>query len=241
LAASPLFCVLAFAQNLDHVREVNLARIKSLPSFVADETIVRYKSRHVDPPQWEKFDTIESEVAVQKGVNFSRKNTRWNGKPTKKTLFPGYNWAVQFGLELKPLFDPECHTGIEFEGREGRLIAYRYSAKPGNCFGSFGVKDSYFRPTKNWNPARTGRFKVEEQSGNLVEYQENASEFPKGFGMNANRLIVKWDYVKIGDSSFLLPVAWESFGGFVHSDLWHLDVTFRNHRHFEATSGITFQ
>lgn len=236
-----LFCALVQAQDLDHIRDVNLARAKSLPSFVADEVMVRYKSRHTDPPKWERVDVVESEVAVERGVNFSRKNVRLDGKPWKKPLLPGYNWSVMFGAELKPLFDPACHTTVEFQGRDGSLLVYRYSAGAGGCFGNFAVKDGLFSRTRVWNAARIGMFKIEESSGNLVQHEEDASEFPKGFGMDPNRLIVNWDYVKIGESSYLLPVSWESFGGFVKEDLWHLTVEYKNHRHFEAKTGITFQ
>ena len=74
--------------KLEHIRAVNLARAAALPSFVADEMAVRYKSKHVDPPQWQLVDTIESEIAVQ-GVDFTRRNTRIDGKSWNQPGFPG--------------------------------------------------------------------------------------------------------------------------------------------------------
>lgn len=239
-----VFCALAQAQNPDHIREVNLARAKSLPSFVADEVIVRCRSPHTEPPKWERVDTIESEIAVQGDSHFSRTNVRQNGKASTKSTFSGFFMSPQFGTELKPLFDPDCHTAIEFEGPEelnGRkVLVYRFSAKPGGCFGAFLMKNGYFSREKIYNPARTGRFKVEEPGGNVIYYEEEAFEFPKGFGQDLTRQILKWDYVKIGDSSYLLPVSAETFSGAVREDLWHITVQYKNHRHFEASSEITF-
>ena len=122
--------------DLNRVREVNLEHAAKLPNFVADETAMRYKSRHTVPPRWELFDKIEAEIVVQ-GSSFRRQNVRRNGKPWKKPDFSDFNWGLQFGYELKPLFDPKCPTAIEFEGREEargkQLLAYRYHAPPDGC------------------------------------------------------------------------------------------------------------
>jgi hypothetical protein len=56
----------------------------------------------------------------------------WN-----RSLSPLFNWET--GLdELKPLFDPECPTTIDFAGREearGRpVVAYRFQSPQDGCF-----------------------------------------------------------------------------------------------------------
>ena len=123
--------------DLSRVREVNLEYAAKLPNFVADETAMRYKSRQTVPPRWELFDTIEAEIVVQ-GSSFKRQNVRRNGKLWKKPDFSDFNWGLQFGYELRPLFDPKCPTVIQFEGREEtrgkQLLAYRYHAPPDSCF-----------------------------------------------------------------------------------------------------------
>jgi len=82
---------------LEHVRAVNLERAAKLPDFVADETAVRYHSRHTDPPEWKHVDTIESEIAFQRGTQFSRQHVRVNGQPWHKKGFNGYNWGGPLG------------------------------------------------------------------------------------------------------------------------------------------------
>src|SRR5580704_17249236 len=73
--------------KLEHIRAVNLARAASLPSFVAYEIAVRYKSKHVDPPEWQLVDTIQSEIAIR-GDGFVRQHTTVNGKPWNKPNLP---------------------------------------------------------------------------------------------------------------------------------------------------------
>src|SRR5262249_15510887 len=127
------------AAALQHAREINLERAGELPNFVADETLIRFKSRHIDPPNWQQVDTIQSEIVV-KGSDVTRQHTLLNGKPWKKNYFPDFNWSVQFGTEIRPLFGSKCGTMIEFEGRTeigGRqLLAYRFHAPPNGCFGT---------------------------------------------------------------------------------------------------------
>jgi hypothetical protein len=226
------------ATALQHAREVNLERAAKLPNFVADETMVRYKSRHTNPPKWQKMDTIESEIAV-KGPDVTRQHTLINGKPWKKGYFPGFNWSVQFGTELQPLFGPKCGTTIEFEGptqeRGKQLLAYRFQAPPNGCFGTL----TQYR--KHYSPVWSGRFLIEDPGGSLVQFEDEAHEFPKGWEADPITQTITWDYVKIGNDSYLLPVGFEVFGGITNGDLWHVVVEFKNHRHFEASSNLTFK
>jgi hypothetical protein len=230
---------------LEHTRTVNLERAAKLPSFVMDEKATRYRSRHTDPPKWEVFDTIESEIVVR-GEGFARENVRRNGEPWKKPNFSDFGWGIPFGNEIKPLFDPKCSTVIEFEGREDvqgkQLLAYRFHSPPGGCFGNFLVTRGFLVVfAKQYNPARTGRILVDDPGGNVTRYEEEASEFPKGFGADPWKQTTTWGYVTIGDASHLLPVAEDIYGGFTFADLWHVVVEYKNHRHFEASTSVTFK
>ena len=230
---------------LEHAQQVNLDRAANLPNFVADEVAVRFSSRHIDPPQWQRVDTIESEIAVR-GGGFTRQHTTVNGKPWSKPKLPdGATWSVMFGYELKPLFGADCQRTIEYVGHEHihskAALAYRFQVPPNGCFGTFNIKDGFFSFLKIANPARTGRFLLDDPGGNLIYFEIEAKEFPKGFDSDPSTYIETWDNVKIGDTSYLLPVASEMFGGFKREKLWHVTVEYRNHRHFESSADISFK
>lgn len=230
------------AARLERARTVNLERAANLPSFVMDEKATRYHSRHTDPPKWEVFDTINSEIVVR-GQGFTRENVRRNGKPWEKPNFSDFNWGIPFANEIRPLFDSNCSTVLEYEGRQDsrgkQLFAYRFHSPPNGCFGNFLIRKLF--SSKTYNPARTGRILIDDPEGNVVRFEEEASEFPKGFGSDPMKQTTTWDYVTIGDASHLLPVAEDVYGGFTFADLWHVVVEYRNHRHFEASTNITFK
>lgn len=237
--------LLAQDARLEHARQVNLDRAEKLPTFVADEIAVRFQSPRIDPPEWRQVDTIESEIAVRNG-RFTREHTRVNGKPWNKAHLPnGAGWSVQFGYELKALFDPACPNDIQYketaEVRGKAVLEYTFRTPAGGCFGNVSIKNGLISPLKVSNPPRFGRFMIDEPDGNLIYFELEANDFPKGFPADPFKAIHKWDYVKIGEESWLLPVGFEIYGGAGRSGLWHVVVEYKNHRHFESSTSITFE
>ena len=125
--------------ELEHARQVNLEPAANMPNFVADETAKRYSSpRKANPPVWKLVDTIESEIAI-KGSVPTRQHVLINGKPwnIRSSWLPGINWGPLFGAEIKPVFDPECPTTVDSEGRQEvrgkQLLVYRFTSPPDGC------------------------------------------------------------------------------------------------------------
>ena len=66
------------------------------------------------------------------------------------------------------------------------------------------------------------------------------ADFPEKFGIDRSVETESWDYVLIGGSTYLVPVA-VTWG--LHLDngsAWLFKVEYRNHRHFEASSKLGF-
>jgi hypothetical protein len=222
--------------ELAHARQVNLDRAANMPNFVADEMVKRYTARKTSPDAWKLLDTIESEITF-KGGEPTRQHIRINGKPGNKPI-PGPNISPEFGTEIKPVFNPDCPTDIDFAGRQElhgkQLLVYRFSSPSYGCFGYFDT------PKGRYLPSRTGRILVEDPGSSMIQYEEEASEFPKGFQTDSWREVTLWDYRKLGDASYLLPVTNDFFQGFSSGDLWHVSVEFKNYQLFEASTNVTF-
>ena len=63
---------------------------------------------------------------------------------------------------------------------------------------------------------------------------------PKGFGLRAFQQTIVWDYIKIGDASYALPVTLDFYLD-LFGDPWHVSFEYKNHRRFEAGTSITFK
>jgi hypothetical protein len=228
----------ATQRELEHAREVNLQYAASMPNFVADETAKRYTSDNKSP-QWRYLDTVDTEITIS-GTRATRQQIRRNGKPWGRPFqaLPGFKWSG-FGNEIRPLFDLQCPTNIEYEGRQevrGKpLLEYRFTSPPDGCFGPFYIE------YQRYNPARTGHAFIEDPAGTVVQMDEEASEFPTQFEFTKRNEEVWWDYVKIGDALHLLPVRANFVAVFSSGKRWRVEVEYKNHRHFEASTNITFQ
>jgi hypothetical protein len=224
--------------RLEHAREVNLAYASNMPNFVADETAMRYTSGSKSA-KWRYLDTIRTEIAF-KGNRAVRRQISRNGRPWTGPFeaLPGFKWYGGFGTEMKPLFDLQCPTMIEYEGRAEvrgkQLLEYRFRSPEDGCFGPF-----YFE-YQRYNAARTGHVFIDDPGGNVIQFDEEANEFPAEFQFAQRREEVSWDYVKIGDASHLLPVGANFVVLYSSGTRCRVEVEYKNHRHFEASTKLIF-
>jgi hypothetical protein len=226
--------------ELERVRQVNLEYLSKMPNFVADETARRYESDDAEKP-WRLYDTIEDEITFR-GVELGRRNIRQNGKrfPSPFIQLGHFRWGGGFGVELHALFDATCPTKIDFAGTEAgsgsELLVYLFSSPPEGCFWPHAwgsLKNTY-------NPARTGRILVDAGRGNVVRYQEESAGFPEKFGKDRGTMTQSWDYVRIGDATYLLPISAEFVARQSDGSAERVLVEYKNHRHFEAATSVTF-
>jgi len=224
---------------LERARGVNLAYARSLPNFIVDETVTR-QVRRAGNSEWRLADNFVSEVRIQASQE-TRQNIVKDGKPWTQPFaaIPGFRWFLGFGAELNPLFSPGCLVTFESQGPEptpGRQAwGYQYEAPADGCFGWY---DSGYQ---RYFPAFSGRIIVDGATGRLVRFEQKALGFPQAFPDRQAEKIVVWDDIEIGGSSYLLPVSATYLTEFSDGDAWWVKVQYRNHRHFEASSNITFR
>ncbi|MDE3197956.1 MAG: hypothetical protein KGN84_16530 [Acidobacteriota bacterium] len=227
--------VLSDSPAIEHAREVNLEYAKHLPNFVADETVKRSFDRR-GTGDWKFEDTIESEISFS-GWRAARRNVLRNGKAWRRPIqaLPGFVWYGGFGTEIEPLFDRGCPTILRDAGKEESALVFGFESPADGCFGRFTVGYERF------NPARSGRVFVSESDGHMLRYEEDATGFPEHFEFEERKESVRWDYVKIGDGTHLLPVHAEFLVTYRSGVRWRLVVDYTNHRHFESASRVDYQ
>lgn len=225
-------------RELAHARQVNLDYAAHMPNFVADERAKRYRMGP-GSSTWRDFDTIESEITF-KGNHAVRQRIRRNGKPWEQPFeaLPGFKWYEGFGTEISPLFDPKCPTKLDYQGRSksgGRqLLDYKFSTPIDSCFPFF------FFDYQRFNPARTGHVFIDDPAGSIMQLDEEATGFPKEIQFAERDEHISWDYVKIGEDAHLLPVRANFLVRYYDGTHYRIEVEYKNHRHFEASSNVTF-
>lgn len=226
------------SQEFERARRVNLDYVANMPNFVADETAKRYRSTR-KTPRWTSFDTLETEITFQ-GHRIIRRQIRRDGKPWDQPFeaLPGFKWYGGFGSEIRPLFDPKCPNTVEYQGRAkvgGRqLLEYRFTTPLDGCFGFF-----YYQ-YQRFNPARTGHVFVDDPGGNVFQLDEDSRGFPDEFEFAEREEHLFWDYVKIGEETYLLPVRATCLASYFSGTRYRIEVEFKNHRHFESSTNLTF-
>jgi len=227
------------SRELEHARQINLQYAANMPNFVADEIARRYRST-VQSPGWSLYDTVESEITFR-GRRAVRQQIRRNGKPWDQPFdaLPGFKWYEGFETEISPLFDPQCPTAIEYQGdsKAGgrRRLEYRFTSPVDGCFPFL-----YFA-YQRYNPARSGHFFIDDPGGSVIQVDDVAGEFPADFEFAGREEHMFWDYVKIGNNSHLLPVRANFLVVYSSGTRYRVEVEYRNHRHFEASTNVTFK
>jgi hypothetical protein len=224
--------------GLDRVRAINLAHVRNMPSFVASEVAVR-SLRRKGTSQWKQIDTVESEVAVHEN-DLVRTKIRIDGKSYKSesNLPPGVWTSGGFGEDLKALLDPNCANRFEFAGREEsgghRAVVYHFNAPMDGCFGPNGWG------FEQYAPALSGQILADEATGDVFQMQYHDVGVPREMGGDAG-VAYSWKFVKIGDASWFLPATTDSAWIAPNGDSWRILIEFKDHRHFESSTVVTFQ
>ena len=113
-------------------------------------------------------------------------------------------------------------------------LVYRFRSPADGCFGNLYGSRPY-------NAARAGRVLIDDPTGEILQFEEEATGFPRGFVFVQRNQVMIWDSVKIGDVSHWLPVSADFSWRMSDGSLTRAAAVYKNHRHFEAATNVTFQ
>lgn len=228
---------------LEKARVVNLERASHLPNFIADEEVscyVQTPDQPIDKP-WMLKATIRSEVTF-KGGGQSRQRIGADGKPDPSSAIPAgcIEWSEGYAIYFKPLFDPACGTAFTFSKTLGKPGAqawvYNFSASPESlCFGPT------FSDFERAYATHDGAVLIDIQSGDMISVAARSSGYPKAFPIMENQETLVWNVVRIEGESHLLPVSYERVRQNGYGGAQRVTAVYSNHRHFEASSSVTYK
>jgi len=189
---------------------------------------------------WQAQDVVTAEVVWEAGKERYEK-LAINGKQVKKADVEAkgaYSYG-EFGTVLEDLFSPA--TAADFKYRGSRSI----QQKPAFIY-DFDVDHPHSHwtvqvPGQKINPAYRGSVWIEKSTARVLRLEMQAVKIPVEFPQDTTEMAVDYDYMRIGEESYLLPVKSEILSCERGSTMCERNVIeFRNYHKFTGESNIVF-
>jgi hypothetical protein len=225
------------ARILNAAREYARDYSKKLPNFICTQVTRRYE----DPTGlefWQSQDTV-----VEKLTFFEQKED-YKLLFVNNKAFVGTRERIggtvtrgEFGTRLKEVFDPKSEARFEWERwatlRGKRMYVFRYAITQERS--EYSVQ--YGRQVTV--PAYAGLIYIDKDALAVMRISQEVNEMPVGFPINTIMAILDYDFIKVADQEFVLPLKASTVAR-MSKQLFKNDVEFRNYNRFGAEATITF-
>jgi hypothetical protein len=210
----------------------------TLPDFICTQITRRYfaQSGHEN---WHLADTITSKLSYfEQHENYELKLINNQLTSRKIESLGGATSSGEFGSMLKMIFAE--HTGAEFHWdhwgtlRGHRVYVFNFRVDQGHS--EWEVRYEKENPIE---PAYEGAIYIDRENGKVLRLKLHAVEMPPAYPIQEAQTQLDYDYSKINDQSFLLPLIADV--RMRHDNIvTKNDVEFRLYRKYGVESSITF-
>ncbi|MEO7652997.1 MAG: hypothetical protein ABIZ80_21255 [Bryobacteraceae bacterium] len=223
---------------ISRMREYAMSYSKNLPDFLCTQVTRRF----ADPSGmqfWQSLDTLTVRLTYfeqKESYKLVLVNNRVTDRPYES--LGGATSTGEFGSMLREIFEPESQAQFKWErwatlrGRRAHVFSYRVAQANSRW------RISYER-TQEIVAGYTGLIYMDKATDMVLKITLDAEDIPPSFPVNQASTMLDYDYTKIGDRTFLLPLSAQvrMRQGKV---LTKNDVEFRLYRKFSSDASITF-
>ncbi len=223
---------------LDQVKEYALNYSNSLPDFIC----VQVTRRYVDPSgleSWVHADTITERLSYfEKHEDY--KVVLVNNRPVEMAheKLGGATSSGEFGTMLREIFSPGTATDFEWDrwatlrGRRMHVFSYRVL-----------TSNSQYRITEQESrqsiiTGYKGNIYVDRETHAVMKITLDSEDIPASFPIRDVHLTLDYEFQKIGEREFILPLKAGLTSRIGAKALVRNDVEFRMYRKFTAESTI---
>jgi hypothetical protein len=227
---------------IDAAREYALDYEKKLPNFICVQVTRRYWDRS-GTENWSKLDTITQKLSYydhQEKYETVSISNHPDDEPIDK--LGGLTSRGEFGSLMRAIFDPESHAEFEWDrwrklrGKEQYSFAYRIEQQYSRYTMSYGERSA---SEQTVTPGYHGLIYIEADSG-LISRFTVVPDIPASFPVRSAKTTLDFDYVKIGDNVYLLPLASRLISKDDRGLMTRNDLDFHLYRKFGTESIIKF-
>ena len=231
------------AKMLDEVRHYAINYSHRLPDFICLELTRRY----IDTTGWEAWRLLD--VLAARLSYFNQKEEyrliSQNGRVVKEASYASADGAFSmgdFGTEMREIFDPDSHARFAWKRSatlRGRLT-YVFSYQVPLEFSRYTIAYKGEYDVQRIKVAYRGSVFVDKELNTIVRIAREAQNIPPSFPIHQAEQTLDYDFVKIGDGEFFLPLVanlrMRSRGG-----VWTKNVKeFRLYQKFSSDAVIKF-
>ena len=227
------------AKIIGEARDYVMNYTKSLPNFIC----VQVTRRSVDPrgsDSWYHTDTITTRLSYD-GQREDYQVILVNNQPVTNVSMEklgGTTSAGEFGTMMKEIFEPESHTRFAWERwatlRGRRTYVFAYDVEQQYSRYHILAEDSL-----NIVPAYRGLVYVDRDTKMVTKITLIPYNIPDTFPVRESHQSLDYDFEKIGDGEFLLPLKSTlevSRSNYATKN----EIEFRMYRKFETGTTIKF-
>jgi hypothetical protein len=223
---------------IEEVRNYALTYTKQLPNFICNQVTRRY-----DDPTGADFWRQHDVVNVRLSFNEQKEDYKVitvNGRMTDIAMekLGGTISTGEFGSMMKEIFEPSTEAAFGFERwttwRGRRTLVFNYRVEK-----SRSQYHVVAERTQDYVPAYHGLIYVDRDTTMVMRLTMDINEFPVGFPIQEVHNSLDYDFQKIGDHEYVLPLRAEVGSRSGRSRVKN-EVEFRMYRKFGAEASITF-
>ena len=232
------------AKLLDEVRDYAVNYTHKLPDFICLEQTRRYVDT-TGRDSWRPTDVITARLSYfnqKEDYKLMSQNDRVVTDQAY-TSVGGATSTGDFGSTMREIFDPASHASFAWErwttlrGRRAHVFSYRVPLEFSRYTIGYGDKDK--SDEQRITAGYHGAVFVDNELRTIVRITQEAQNIPPTFPVQEVKETLDYDFTKIGDSDFFLPLVADVR---MHSvRLWTKNVKeFRLYRKFSADAVIKF-
>lgn len=225
---------------LDDMREYALNYTKNLPNYICTQVT----RRHYDPSgsqTWRLADTIQEQLSYfEQKENY--KVVMINGKMVtnmEHDKLGGATSSGEFGTMLREIFEPESETEFGWERwttlRGRRMYVFNFRVRQPRSKYRIYHHDSGRSVIAGYR----GLLYVDRDTGIVMRIKMDCEDLPVDFAIQSVSLDLNYDFTKIADQEFILPLKSELRSREGKLLVWN-ETSYHLYRKFGAEATITF-
>ena len=217
---------------IDKARETAYTFVETLPNYTVKQVTTRYQNDRA-------MDNLTCDLIVEAGKE-RYTNLQRNGKAMKEKAEESGSWSSgEFASTMQDIFSSASQAKFSPRGStslfQRQALLYDFTVEQKNSHWQIRTQqEQYF-------PAYQGTMWIDKETTRILRIEMQARNIPVAFPLDKVESAVDYNFVKIGLSSFLLPV---------HADVLSCErgsrqcsrnaIDFRNYKKFGADSNVTF-